>query len=201
MSTPVPAYAKHRPHLTVREAYAEELAARSARIIAAVHDDDPAVSGRLMDEALALPAPDADTDPARALLTVLAAQVDPRTTARQRLGWVMAGLDGVQSLPPVQASEMTELAAARVTAPAPEQPAAPDDEALIAEVTSGREPLVMLPVALRREAVRRLLVDVGMTPLAIAAHTRCGSTTVYRYVESLDTAAEHGDQRTLVGAA
>lgn len=67
--------------------YAANLLHLSERIIGAVHDDGPDELSRLIDQALIIEAPPG-IDPAVALVTVLAAQVDPDTTAEQRAGWV-----------------------------------------------------------------------------------------------------------------
>jgi hypothetical protein len=67
--------------------YAANLLLLSERIIGAVHDDGPDELLRLIDAALIVEAPPG-VDPAVALVTVIAAQVDPDTTAEQRLGWV-----------------------------------------------------------------------------------------------------------------
>lgn len=72
-----------------RERYAEQLLLRSKFIVEAVHDHGPAEVIRQIDLALAMEQP-TGVDPAVALATVLAAQVDPDTTDEQRLSWVRA---------------------------------------------------------------------------------------------------------------
>jgi hypothetical protein len=96
------------PHLgpTEREIYAEQLLWMSAAIVGAVHDEGPQAIGIAIDEALILPAP-AGVDPVQALITVLAAQIDPDARTSQSLAW----LD--QPLPPPRAAT-----------PIPEEPAA-----------------------------------------------------------------------------
>jgi len=74
---------------SVRERYAEQLLMHSKFIVGAVHDQDPREVIRQVDLALALEQPPG-VDPAVALATVLAAQVDPDTTDEQRLAWVRA---------------------------------------------------------------------------------------------------------------
>lgn len=77
------------PMPSVRERYAEELLIRSKFIVEAVHDHGPREVLRQIDLALAVEQPPG-VDPAVALATVLAAQVDPDTTDEQRLAWVRA---------------------------------------------------------------------------------------------------------------
>jgi hypothetical protein len=69
-----------------REAYYERLARYSDLVVQAVRTRDPHRIGRLIDHALILPAPPG-VDPAVALVTVLAAQVDPAADRATRLGW------------------------------------------------------------------------------------------------------------------
>lgn len=73
-----------------KAAYAEQLLHHSALIIGAVHDLGPDDSARAIDQALILPTPDG-IDPAVALATVLAAQVDMDTATSRRLGWLTTG--------------------------------------------------------------------------------------------------------------
>lgn len=67
--------------------YALLLAHRAELLVGAVHDEGPAAVLHAIHEALALQAP-AGIDPWVALVTVLAAQVDPAATRSTRLGWV-----------------------------------------------------------------------------------------------------------------
>lgn len=70
--------------------YADQLRHAAALIIGAVHDEGPGAVQEAIDRALIIPAP-GNVDPAVALITVLAAQVDPTASAETRLGWVLAG--------------------------------------------------------------------------------------------------------------
>lgn len=70
-----------------RAAYAEKLLHLSARIVGAVHDEGPDAISRAIDLALIEPAPDG-VDPVQALVTVLAAQVDPDKRFSQSLAWL-----------------------------------------------------------------------------------------------------------------
>lgn len=70
-----------------RAVYAEQLVHATALIVGAVHDEGPTEVRLAIDHALILPAP-ADVDPMHAIVTVLAAQVDPETTAADRFGWL-----------------------------------------------------------------------------------------------------------------
>jgi hypothetical protein len=72
---------------TNREAYAEELLHRSELLVGAIRDDGPDELLAHLAAALRLKPPPG-VDPVVALVTVLAAQIDPDTTAEQRLGWV-----------------------------------------------------------------------------------------------------------------
>jgi hypothetical protein len=69
------------------ERYLEDLIHRSKLIVEAVRDTGPDELLRQIDLALAAQQPDG-VDPAVALITVLAAQIDPKATDEQRLGWV-----------------------------------------------------------------------------------------------------------------
>lgn len=70
-----------------RELYAEQLLHLSARIVGAVHDDGPDELLEHLAAALAVPAPPG-VDPVVALVTVVAAQVDPEASESVRLGWL-----------------------------------------------------------------------------------------------------------------
>lgn len=70
-----------------RDEYASILRFWSERIVGAVHDDGPDELLAHIREALTVP-PAEGVDPIVALVTVLAAQVDPDATATQRLGWI-----------------------------------------------------------------------------------------------------------------
>jgi hypothetical protein len=101
---------------TPAERYLEDLIHRSKLIVAAVRDDGPDELLRQIDLALAMQQPPG-VDPAVALVTVLAAQIDPDTTDEQRLGWVRAFDRGAAQAPtpprqlPVRASPRKENAA------------------------------------------------------------------------------------------
>lgn len=72
--------------MTVEE-YAGTLLHLSARIVGTVHDEGPEAILKAIDQALIVEAP-GGVDPAVALITVLAAQVDVDTTAWARLAWI-----------------------------------------------------------------------------------------------------------------
>lgn len=92
-------------------AYAEELIHRSELLVGAVHDDGPDELLAHLTGALRLKPPPG-VDPVVALVTVLAAQIDPDTTAEQRLGWVRAFDPHEPPGPlPVRASPRKETAA------------------------------------------------------------------------------------------
>jgi len=80
-----PRHAWQRP--TERELYAEQLLWRTALIVGAVRDEGPAAISVAIDEALILPAPPG-VDPVQALVTVLAAQIDPDQPASTSLAWL-----------------------------------------------------------------------------------------------------------------
>jgi hypothetical protein len=69
--------------------YALQLLEISEQIIGDVHDAGPAEVLAHLHRVRKLPCP-AGVDPVAALVTVLAAQVDPDSTESQRLGWVEA---------------------------------------------------------------------------------------------------------------
>lgn len=98
------------------EAYAEELLHRTQLLVGAVHDDGPDQLRAHLAATLRLKPPPG-VDPVEALVTVLAAQIDPDTTAEQRLGWVRAFDRGAEPAPtpprqlPVRASPHKENAA------------------------------------------------------------------------------------------
>lgn len=71
-----------------RAAYAETLLHLSARIVGTVRDEGPEAISRAIDQALIVQAP-AGIDPAVALITVLAAQVDAGQRQSTSLGWVL----------------------------------------------------------------------------------------------------------------
>jgi hypothetical protein len=89
-----------------REVYAEQLYRRSLAVIEAVHDFGPEDVQRAVDLALADEAP-AGVDPAVALAVVLAAQVDPGSKARDRLGWLVGGLQ--QRVVSINTQDRTEI--------------------------------------------------------------------------------------------
>lgn len=71
------------------EKYAVELLGAAEQLVAAVRDDGPDVLRSHIAAALRLPAPDG-IDPVEALVTVLAAQVDPDSPRSARVGWADA---------------------------------------------------------------------------------------------------------------
>ena len=77
------------------ETYAKQLLHLSARIVGAVHFEHPDATQHAVDRALIVEAP-TGVDPVVALVTVLAAQVDPETTATERLAWVQKRLETVR---------------------------------------------------------------------------------------------------------
>lgn len=103
------------PPRTPTERYLENLLHASERIVGVVRDDSPQAVREAIDRALILKQPPG-VDPVEALVTVLAAQIDPDTTAEQRLGWVRA-FDPAGQAPapprqlPVRASPRKENAA------------------------------------------------------------------------------------------
>lgn len=169
-------------HIDDIEAYMIRLAHVSQRIIGAVHDEGPDMSGLHITAALAIEPPDG-IDPTRALIAVLACQVDPRADVEERLGWVCDGLAGVRSLPAPDHRAIDRLAQRPPTA-LPPMPTEFDD-AVLEQVVAGTMPLDSLGKSRRREAVQRLY-ERGMNPLAIAHHVRHPSTNIYRYVDQID---------------
>lgn len=103
--------AKIRRPTTPTERYLEDLLHRSKLIVGALRDTGPDELLRQIDLALAMEQPPG-VDPAVALVTVLAAQIDPDTTDEQRLSWVRAfdPLEPPGPLP-VRASPRKETAA------------------------------------------------------------------------------------------
>ncbi|QYN41090.1 hypothetical protein K1T35_47975 (plasmid) [Pseudonocardia sp. DSM 110487] len=69
------------------ELYAERLLHISKLIVGAVHDDGPDMERKHLRAAFRLEPP-SGIDPVEALVTILAAQIDPKATTEQRLGWV-----------------------------------------------------------------------------------------------------------------
>jgi hypothetical protein len=99
-----------------RALYAEDLLHLTEQIVGAIHFDGPDEIRAHVAAALRL-APPPGVNPVEALVTVLAAQIDPDTTAEQRLGWVRAFDRGAAQAPtpprqlPVRASPRKETAA------------------------------------------------------------------------------------------
>lgn len=85
--------------------YAARLVPHAERIVAAVHDDGPDELLDAIRDAVDLSHP-GEVDPFVALVTVLAAMVNPHTTRRQRLGWVLA-FDTPAARPPVHSTGPT----------------------------------------------------------------------------------------------
>lgn len=75
-----------------RADYAETMYHQSLRVIGSFHDPAETLDdfAHRVDEAITLPAPPG-IDPVHALVAVLAAQIDPNTTAIDRLGWMTHG--------------------------------------------------------------------------------------------------------------
>jgi len=67
--------------------YSAQLLRLSQRIVGAVHDEGTDAIQQAVDRALIVPAPPG-VDPAVALAVVLAGQINPDTTATQRLAWL-----------------------------------------------------------------------------------------------------------------
>ena len=69
--------------------YSTALALASAQIIAAVHRAEPDEVRRQIRSAMTLGSPPPGMAPFEALVTVLAAQVDPDTSLTERLAWTV----------------------------------------------------------------------------------------------------------------
>lgn len=138
-----------------RALYATRLLEYSATIVAAVRDDGPDELRSRIAAALAL-TPPPGVDNAAALVTVLAAQIDPKATQRDLVGWteswrpIHVGLpDGIVHDIDVQA------------------------------VMAGELPGPLASMEARSEAVLRLLAR-GDTPHDVAARTALSTRTVAR---------------------
>lgn len=95
----------HRPGDRVPpEEYFEQLARLADAVIVAVHDEGPDDVRAAIHQAVTLPHP-AHIDPHTALVTVLAAQVDPDAPISRRLGWVEALATGAPEPRPAAGHE------------------------------------------------------------------------------------------------
>lgn len=79
--------------------YAATIRAWSERIVGAVHDDGPEQVLAHITAALRIP-PAPGVDPVVALVTVLAAQVDPEASPDERFGWITAAQRALPAVRP-----------------------------------------------------------------------------------------------------
>lgn len=177
-----------RPAVDPVDEYMVRLAHVSQRLIGAVHDEGPAMSAIHLDTLLGIEPPEG-VDPYRAIVAVLAAQVDPRTSVEDRLGWVTAGLEALSPVPDPDYHGINHLAGMQSM----KLPPVPTDfdDIVLEQVVGGIMPLESLARSRRREAVERLHAQ-GMTPMGIAARVRAPSKTVYRLLDEVDELAAAG---------
>lgn len=141
--------------MTAAADYAEKLLTITMQIIGAVHDDGPDELLRHYQRALAVPAPPG-VDPHLAMVTILAAQVDPTATTATRVGWV-EGYD-----------------------PERVAPAGGSSGAGIAGVRGGQLALAELSIADRALVIAQLTAQ-GLGVHEIAERTGASRKTISRY--------------------
>jgi hypothetical protein len=164
-------------------AYADTLAHHSALIIGAVHDLGPDAVQDAIDRALIVEAP-AGIDPAVALVTILAAQIDPTTRTSQRLGWV---IDREQARARLiaqhnqDADDDADIVCARLLGHFDDgTPAEKPDDARALAVIAGHGGLSTLPHTHRLVVVQVLRLH-GLSCMDTSARLGCGRNTVSRY--------------------
>lgn len=138
-----------------RALYATRLLEHTATIVAAVRDDGPDELRTRIQTALSLTAPDG-MDPVVALVTVLAAQVDPSATQEDLVGWTRGWSPVQVGLPDGVVHELDVQA-----------------------VMAGDLPAASTSLEVRSEAVLRLLGQ-GALPHEVASTTSMSVRTVER---------------------
>lgn len=168
--------------------YAASLMKQCERIVGAVHDDGPDVLQDTLDRARALPVPPG-VDPDDALITIIAAMVDPQTPVSKRLHWTKAWTGGIaelfprlgkRSAPKVVAEASPEV----VTEPAPEaklvrriDPVLQCRPLVVERCIAGRIPASALTESEQDRAVR-ILHGRGWSDRAIADRMDVGRDMV-----------------------
>jgi hypothetical protein len=135
--------------------YAAALLPFATRIVEAVHDESHATLLELIGRALALDNRPDDIDPHVALITVLAAMVDPAAGLNKTLGWV-------RHLSPVKMAHLF-----------------PDEDYDTSMAVEGVIPARELPRAKRLDVVR-ILTSRGLTADQIAIRTGLDERTIAR---------------------
>jgi hypothetical protein len=163
-----------------RAAYAEQLFHLAALVIGAVHSDEPDEIRQAVDHALAHPAP-ADVDPAVALATILAAQVDPDAPTSTRLGWLAEDrrlLSRLVGHPLLTEDPTVDRLDARLV-----ELINVEEEAVtnVRAVLDGRLGFFEVPRA-HRLLVVQVLLRRGLTLSDIARKVGCGRKTISKYV-------------------
>lgn len=90
---------------TTRAHYMATLVPLAQRFVAAIHDDGPDVAWKILETVDEVPRPPDMEDADLALLTILAAMVDPTRSRDELLGWV-------QQPPHLQLARLTAASAA-----------------------------------------------------------------------------------------